>query len=88
LNFFEENGITLLPIPPYSPDLNPIENVWAHLKREISKRTGIFPNVRDVTRAATEAWAALPMELCQKLSNSMGNRIAVVIKNHGDMSQY
>ena len=25
-------GHTLLYLPPYSPDLNPIENKWAHVK--------------------------------------------------------
>lgn len=25
------DNITLLPLPPYAPELNPIENVWAYL---------------------------------------------------------
>jgi len=29
---FEEAGISLLFLPPYSPDLNPIEQFWAWLK--------------------------------------------------------
>ena len=32
----EELGIRLTYLPPYSPDLNPIEQVWRCLKREIS----------------------------------------------------
>lgn len=27
----------ILPLPPYSPDLNPIEKVWANIKRELRK---------------------------------------------------
>ena len=32
-----ENGVELLDWPPYSPDLNPIENLWHILKAEIMK---------------------------------------------------
>ena len=29
----EEAGCEILDLPPYSPDLNPIEKLWANLKR-------------------------------------------------------
>ena len=29
----EEFGHKLLPIPPYSPECNPIEKIWAHIKK-------------------------------------------------------
>lgn len=32
----EECGITLIFLPPYSPDLNPIEFIWKSIKRVIS----------------------------------------------------
>lgn len=88
MNFFEENGITLFPIPPYSPDTNPIENVWSHLKQEISKRTGTFPNLNDVTRAAEAAWADLPVHLCKTLMDGMRRRCVLILKNHGNMTKY
>lgn len=31
----EDAGCTLLFLPPYSPDLNPIETFWANLKAKI-----------------------------------------------------
>jgi transposase len=34
----EDSGHTLLYLPPYSPDLNPIEKKWAHAK-QIRKTT-------------------------------------------------
>jgi transposase len=33
----ETNGHTLLFFPPYSPDLNPIENYWAIIKEKLRK---------------------------------------------------
>ncbi|KAF2443586.1 hypothetical protein P171DRAFT_362174, partial [Karstenula rhodostoma CBS 690.94] len=35
---FKRNKISLYPYPPYSLDLNPIENIWAILKDRLNKR--------------------------------------------------
>lgn len=32
-DILETHGHTLMPLPPYSPDFNPIEKVFAHLKK-------------------------------------------------------
>ena len=36
-SIIKENGHQLLFLPPYSPDLNPIENYWAILKGKLKK---------------------------------------------------
>ena len=33
----EEFGNKLLPLPPYSPEYNPIEKTWAHIKKHLKK---------------------------------------------------
>ena len=35
-SFFSDNGIEVLPWPAHSPGQNPIENVWAVLKKEVN----------------------------------------------------
>jgi transposase len=34
-HIFDQQGITLLFLPPYSPELNPIEKIWGHIKQEL-----------------------------------------------------
>ena len=36
--FCDNNNITLLFLPPYSPEYNPIERVWSFLKSKIRQR--------------------------------------------------
>jgi transposase len=38
----EKRGARLLYLPPYSPDLNPIENYWALLKLYVRKYNTSF----------------------------------------------
>src|SRR5689334_11212350 len=35
--YMQENFMQTLDWPTYSPDLNPMENIWSWLKREVSK---------------------------------------------------
>jgi len=35
--YADQNGINLVFLPPYSPDLNPIEFIWKSIKRIISR---------------------------------------------------
>ncbi|HBN23287.1 MAG TPA: hypothetical protein DD412_08645, partial [Holosporales bacterium] len=44
----ESVGCRLIYLPPYSPDLNPIENYWAVMKSNIKK---IRNNFEDIVEA-------------------------------------
>ena len=48
-------NITLIPLPPYSPELNPIENLWHYLRSHYwSNRC--YPDYENLTHAAIHAW--------------------------------
>ena len=38
LLFYKEHKIKVINFPPYSPDLNPIENIWGNKKRDNEER--------------------------------------------------
>ena len=48
-------NISLLHLPPYSPELNPVENVWAFLRgNPLSNR--VFDTYDDIVDACGTAW--------------------------------
>lgn len=52
-DIFSQHGHTLLRLPPYHPDLNPIELIWATVKHNISRRNVTF-QLNDVKTIAEE----------------------------------
>jgi transposase len=40
-------NITLIPLPPYSPELNPVENFWKELKKQ-GFYNRVFQDMKDV----------------------------------------
>ena len=42
------DNIFLLRIPPYSPELNPSEKIWAHIKKDYKNR--VFENLDNVKK--------------------------------------
>lgn len=43
----EAAGCSLIYLPPYSPDLNPIEHFWAWLKQKIRDTSHLFSSLQD-----------------------------------------
>ena len=55
------DNITLVPLPPYSPELNPVERVWLYLKQRFlsHRRHAHYDAIVD---AACRAWNRLIAE--------------------------
>ena len=49
------DNVTLLTLPPYSPELNPMENVWAYLRAN-KLAISVFDTVGDILDACCDAW--------------------------------
>lgn len=61
--FLDERNITYLYLPPYSPDLNPIEKLWSKLKsvlRKLKVRT-----VSKLPQAIAEAFHTISQQDCR-----------------------
>jgi transposase len=51
-------NITLLSLPPYSPELNPMENVWDYL-RQNKLCAQVWKTYEDIVEACQSAWCFL-----------------------------
>src|SRR5437868_12214653 len=49
------DNITLLELPPYSPELNPVERIW-HYLRSHWLANSVFPSLADIMDASEMAW--------------------------------
>ena len=50
-NLIESVGCQVIYLPPYSPDLNPIEKFWANMKRWIKSKVSDFVKLYDAIKA-------------------------------------
>lgn len=81
------NCTKVLDTPAQSPDLNPIENLWVHLKKKVAKRHP--KNRTELKSAILEEWHKIPSNYdVQKLINSMKKRLRAVIDSKGGHTKY
>ena len=86
MQFLEQSQVPVLEWPPQSPDLNPIENLWAIVKKRISeKNPATVDELWDVMKIV---WDQVSVELCQKLYRSMPSRCTAVIHQKGYPTKY
>ncbi len=88
MDFLAENNIETLDWPPQSPDMNPIENLWAIIKKKRQKKFGLPSCKGDLIEQIFHIWDNIEPELVQKLANSANTRISEVLKLKGKVSKY
>jgi len=72
--------------PAQSPDLNPIENLWADMVKRLDSKQA---NTKEQLEAqVAQVWADTSIDFCNKLARSMPHRIAQVIERGGAYSDY
>lgn len=87
-NWLRTQNINFMVWPANSPDINPIENVWAYLNKKLRARINSFSNGDRMWEILEDEWYKIPKEYIQKLYFSMCARIKSVIKAKGRNTKY
>lgn len=79
---------SILQWPPQSPDLNPIEHLWAHLKQQLNKYETPPKGMIELWSRIEEQWNKVDEAVCKNLIESMPRRIDAVLKAKGKWTKY
>jgi transposase len=71
------DNIILLRLPPYAPELNPIENVWAYLRANLLSHR-VYNDYDAIVDACCDAWNTLMM--MPEVITSITNRVYAQVK--------
>jgi len=86
--WFDDHDFNVLLWPAQSPDLNPIEHLWDHLKRKLSDHEVAPRGMLELWERVEEEWNKIDAEVCQNLIESMPGRVAAVLKAKGGYTKY
>ena len=84
--WLRDEGIETLNWPSCSPDLNPIEHVWASIKRKLQGRHFLTKNL--LWTELKQQWQSFSQAEVLKYIDSMPSRIEAVIASKGKVSKY
>jgi hypothetical protein len=74
---------TVMEWPSNSPDLNPIENIWAYLKQQLRGYDVVPRTTSELVDRVRAEWEKLEPEFLERYADSLPARIAAVIANRG-----
>ncbi|CEP15350.1 hypothetical protein [Parasitella parasitica] len=72
----------------YSPDLNPIEHLWAYITHKLRSKRSEIGNVAQLEAAIRKIWNGIPSIILENLVSSMPARCLAVIEAGGGHTKY
>ena len=83
MEYFAQKGISVLQWPPQSPDLNPIELLWAIIKQKLYSENS-FPNTKgELIERVFKIWDEISVDTLERLCNQVIYRLRAVVAAEG-----
>ena len=86
--WLKQKNIDIIEWPARSPDLNPIENAWSQLSRQVYKNGRQFRNIEQLKNCIEIEWNNLDQTKIQGLIISMKDRLIEVISKNSSNTHY
>jgi hypothetical protein len=86
--WFKDHGYTVMTWPAQSPDMNPIEHLWVHIKTKLGEFEHPPKGIQELWERVQKLWDEIPASVCQNLIESMPRRIEALYKAKGGHTKY
>jgi transposase len=86
--FLRKNKVDFIDWPPYSPDLNPIENIWHWMKHVLETEFPVCNSAEEIEERFFKIWKTITPEMCAKYCAHYERRLKAVAKAKGGYTKY
>lgn len=86
--FLRKKKIDFIDWPPYSPDLNPIENIWHWMKYVLETEFPVCNSAEDIEVSFFKIWEGIKPEMCAKYCEHYERRLQGVVNAKGGYTKY
>jgi len=88
IEFLQKEKFDVLPWPPYSPDLNIIENLWGIVSQKVYEEGKDYQNADELWESVLHHFMAIPDEVINSLYKSVSGRLISVVELGGKRTKY
>ena len=84
----EDHKLKKIVWPAQSPDMNPIENLWSVMKKDVQKTHKPSGNTDALIKNIIDAWENIPIQVINRLVETIPARVDTLRKKKGKSTRF